>query len=374
MFEYLIITTLLLTLIGCSTKKENPNSKKIIGEWTFSRTVLKKMSSDSLDVPPFISTQRNTKGYIFLENGLCINKLGYFKPYQGNEKDNYLNYFGNKTKYVIEKDTLKVFGLINNSWESQRIYSLGNDTLKFLNSDSSLSEYIRSHYKIDQYEKYDKIILSSSGCYGECPVMNISIDKDGRITYYGQRFNKINGLYSSKITKQEFKQIEIEFKKAGIMNLKDLYQAYWTDDESIYITFIKGNKIVKSIHDYGGQSPKELIWAYTPLRYLYQRVKLSPIQFQKSNLLNSHFRFENQKSLCSLSKSEGFFLATELLKGKIASSKFASKYTLVLEDNDYKVIKIRTDGRYYEFNKEVFDLGYNFIDVNKLERRFKLNE
>ncbi|MRX68715.1 hypothetical protein GJU42_12135 [Flavobacterium resistens] len=46
--------------------------------------------------------------------------------------------------------------------------------------------------------------------------------------------------------------------------MKNEYIASHTDDETISVTFIKNNKIIKTIEDYGQEAPTEFQWAYIP--------------------------------------------------------------------------------------------------------------
>jgi hypothetical protein len=69
--------------------------------------------------------------------------------------------------------------------------------------------------------------------------------------------------------------------------LNESYEANHTDDERIIVSFIKNNKIIRTVSDYGHEAPEEFIWAYQPLRYLYQQVKLEKLEEQvNDNNLN----------------------------------------------------------------------------------------
>jgi hypothetical protein len=78
--------------------------------------------------------------------------------------------------------------------------------------------------------------------------------------------------------------------------LKDHYSTNWTDDQEVNITFAKDNKIVKSISDYGRQSPKNFRINIEPLTYLYQKLKLIEIKTIK-NFQNINLQFEKKIKL-----------------------------------------------------------------------------
>ncbi|MGQ3012457.1 MAG: DUF6438 domain-containing protein [Flavobacteriales bacterium] len=262
----LIFFLFLLILVSCSEKQ--PVREAIIGEWKFARSIYKYENGPVEEI--WIN---GVSGYVFHENGYCENKQAYIRRNKNKE----MVYYGNETKYKIENDSLKIYNPSDTTWNSRKIISIEADTLT-LEAKDIIFKYYRPQYFLDPAETYDKITLSSSGCLGSCPIAEVSIDKEGNVFFRGKMYNTRNGLYSAKITKDEYKEIEEDFKKAGIMSLKDLYSADWTDDEEITISFYKNNKVVKTIKDYGGQAPSELIWAYTKLRFLYQIIELTPLK------------------------------------------------------------------------------------------------
>lgn len=368
----LLITILtILTLLSCKKIKDQQLEKDIVGEWTFVKIVdNSKTNTDSETLP---SPLGNTRiGYIFNQNNTCENKLGYFKRINGKTRiDRKIIYLGNETQFKIEDDSLKIFDLSNSTWNSKKILSILGDTLTMQISDSVFSKYARAKYKINPNEHYDKILVSSSGCYGTCPISDISIDKNGKVFYFGERYNTQNGFFTSNIAKEEFRNLELAFKKVDISNLKDSYQSDWTDDETVTITFVKDGKIVKSITDYGREAPIELIWAYTPFRYLYQQIKLEPFKNDKQIFSKWGISFETSHQICTLTKSEGFYLLSEIYEGKEVIQNFKKKYKLeVWNNNDKKEIAF-TDGRIFKFKEKTIDIGYNFLTVNNLNTKFR---
>lgn len=365
---------IVLILFSCQKSNDTQLNKDILGEWTYIKTVDQRKPKENSDsnVPPPPLLDNHIPGYIFLENNLCENKSGYFKFIKVNTREDRKTFFlGTTTKYKIENDSLKILDLSSKTWENQKIHSITGDTLTTKISDSIFAKYARTKYKIDPNENYDKIIVSSSGCYGSCPISNISIDKNGSVFYNGQQYNTKNGLYKSKITKTDYQKIQNNFKKADIKNLENKYVANWTDDETVTITFIKNNKIVKSISDYGRQSPIALIWAYIPVRYLYQEIKLSPLKIDKPLLSIWRISFCRGNEICDLTKSESFYLLTEIFGGKTTNYKFENKYQIQFWNDEDKKEMIYTDGRYFKLKDKTIDIGYNFMTVNNLSDQFR---
>lgn len=369
-----IVMSFLILFVLCSCQKNNDRqlNKDILGVWSYLKIENQNKTNLETPIPPPPSFDGNIKGYVFLENNVCENKSGYFKGIGGDEIQDMTEIFlGTKTKYKIEDENLKILNLSSKTWEDQKIHSIIGDTLTIKISDKIFAKYIRLKYKINSNENYDKIIISSSGCYGSCPISNISIDHSGNIFYYGQRFNSKNGFFKSNITKDEYQTIETNFRKADIKKLEDHYKSGWTDDETVTMTFIKNNRIVKSISDYGGRSPSMLIWAYTPVRYLYQQIRLVPLKIKKPLLSISNISFSKGNQILDLKKSESFYLLTEILKGKETAYKFENRYQIEFWNEEDKQEIINTDGRYFKFRDRVIDIGYNFLAVNNLTGKFR---
>jgi translation elongation factor P/translation initiation factor 5A len=185
----------------------------------------------------------------------------------------------------------------------------------------------------------------------------------------------INGLFTSDISKTDYLQLENNFKKSNISSLKEHYSAHHTDDEAVTVTFIKNRKIVKTVYDYGRDAPSEFIWAYTLIRYFYQKVKLSPLKADKIYSLVQEISFETKNKVCNLTASECFYLFTELQNGRNINHTFEEKYKIDFWNDQHAAEIVYTDGRFFKFmdkNKRItIDLGYNFLTENNLTNRFK---
>lgn len=363
---------LLLTFVSCRQKPTNDYDKAIIGEWKFVKKELEKQTND---IPP-PSWGEFVSGYRFLPDNICENKLGYFKRIEGNERHDRKNFFlGTTTKYKINNDSLQIYNLNDSTWTSQKIVSITADTMTLQKNDSTFFKYAKANYRIDNNEHYDEIIISASGCYGTCPINDISINNNGQVIYFGDKYNTVNGYFKSKVSSKIFSNLENDFKKANIKKLQANYSATWTDDETVSVTFIKDNKVVKTISDYGRQSPTEFYWAYNSARYLYQQISLDTF----SNHLNyppfKYTMLETGGKVCELSQSEGFYLWTLLLKSNEINKTFTGKYYIV---NNWRreEKQVRTDGQLFRFTgndgiERTYDLGFNFITANGFDKKFR---
>ena len=364
------ILFILLICLSCKFNENNHFNEKIIGNWEYTRIEYSEIDTnkDGNLIPPTpINFYENDSGYTFSKNNVCENKRGYFKENTKNELENSAStYLGNTTTYKIEKDSLKIFNISDSSWNSRKIYSITDDTLTFQAEKGILIKYTKIKNKPKAKVKVERIIVSSSGCYGTCPISDVSIDESGNVIFFGDQYNSKNGFFTSNITTAEYEELTKDLRFIDIMELKPYYQANRTDDETVYITFISDNKILKSVTDYGAKSPHQLVWTYTPIRHLYQKLTLAP--HQKPPLLLDDVQFEASKKSCVLSRSESFFLSTELSKAKVTSKSFQKKYKInSWGDNTIGY----TDGRFYQLKDKTLDLGYNFLTKNNLNLKFK---
>lgn len=358
------ITILLLITISCKSEKQKGIENNIIGDWNLeeiqNKTQKQKKEDDIVEI---ISVLRG--GFIFQKDDIAINKPGYFKFSRGKTREeNQTYYLGDSTKYKIEGDSLKIKNLETNLWDKFKVISVTKDTLK-IQTKNDILKFSKLKTTINPNEKYDKIIITSSGCYGTCPVSSILISRNGSVLYYGEKFNSKNGLFSSKIDLKTFEKIENNFKKANIKNLDTHYSANWTDDNTISVSFIKNNKIVKTISDYGHKSPNDFMLAYENAQYLYQILKLNKIETDiplTLELLKSH------RDSTILNRSESFLLSYLLINTKGIKKDFNEKY--IIKPMFYKETSsnsIKTDGRYFKINDRVLDLGFDFIENYNLK-------
>lgn len=375
-----------LFLASCKTERDEKYKKPICGEWIFvrvgsdndKRNEERKRGKMQIELPPPISENSNyRKGYIFYCNNSCEDKRGYFKRIKTKSRENGRTLFlSTDTKYKVEDDSLKIFDLADSIWRGIKIRSITSDTLTLEINDTIFFKYAKTNYKIDKAQTFDMIIVSTSACYGSCPISSTSIDKYGNFIFYGQDYNTKTGLYKTKTDQDLYRRIEKNFKKANIDNLDEDYSAKWTDDQTISVTFIKDNKIYKTISDYGRKAPRELYWAYTQLNYLYQKLDLKPFIVNTQEPLSIiPACFENKGKICELTRSERFYFITELYKGKLLKHEFDKKYILKYWDAKDSLQTILTDGRYYQLGKNdrviTIDLGYNFLTKNNLNKKFR---
>jgi len=352
--------------------------EQLIGEW---ERIDKKNEFNDFLLAPF-----------YLPDGMTIFNdsiefyLGFFKYSSDSitgEKTR--TYFGNIAPYKIEKGSIFIRSPLTKKWLFKwKFISAKNDTLELAFNDTTTLKYKRILYDLDTLPEFDQIIYSSSGCYGSCPVIDISINKDGNVLFQGEGYVKPLGFYSAKIDDKTKEYIFDKFRRANPTGLLDKYAIASTDRESLTTTFIKEGKIVKTIEDYGMAGPSELIWAYIPFANLYNSILLDSLPLDEPFYPKLHyFTFKKNGLILPLEKSESFYLWTELKKSKQTDKEVKPLYILTFRGNytysgpdpnkdkqhKYEIKAIKTDGQLFKFefkdNKSItYDLGYNFIDKN----------
>jgi len=381
--QYIFIILILL-LTSCKTEiKEKKN--ELIGEWSRIETE----STD--DFPPLFY---RPFGFSFSKD-----KIEFFNGFKRVERDSLtgkrkLNYQGNFTDYKIKDDSIFIIDPFEKNWVYKwKIKELRNDTLIITKNDSTFIKFKRLKYNLDSTIIFDQIVFSRSGCYGSCPIIDISINKNNEVYFQGEGYVEPLGFYKSKADSVLTNYIFEKFRKANISHLEKKYAVGHTDDESITTTFIKNGKIIKTIHDYGKDGPKELIWAYVPIENLYSTLKLDSLPNDEPFYPKLHYyTFSKDSLILRLQKSESFFFWTELQKSQIIDEnfKFKVKYEVWFRGNytywgadpnkkrkhKYEIKKIDSDGRFFKFYFKgekpiVYDLGYDFIKRNFEENDLK---
>lgn len=330
----------------------------------------------------------------------------YFRGFQiANDSINYYlsiytcnKWTREKFHFELTKDSIIVYNNCNQIFTSHKIYSIDSNNMAlydYNDYDSILTCYKKLDLRQIVPPDCDVIVLSSSGCFGSCPIDDIAIYNSDSLSYFGERYVKNIGYNKGlfKFPKEELKLIDLQ-------KYDSAYYAGPTDNEEITLTFAKNGKIIKSISDYGHSAPIEIQWLVDKLRNIdqYRLEKIySPISQVFINLHSYNFRKENM--IFSLTKAESFYLFELLNNGAITKQNFKPTYVVDFNtdyiyspsyeeiDNDpynenarIQINKIETDGQYYQFHLRdkksfIVDLGFNFIQLNHLDKRLtKINK
>ena len=381
--KVIFLLTLILMSFSCNQEQKNQELKELlIGEWELCREEPKSEG----DIPPPPIFLYSPFGIGFSQDSIEFLNGLYLPP----DTDlvtgkRVAKYYGNFVPYQIKRNSIFVLNVLNNKMEFKwKFICLSNDTLKLAVDDSTMLKFKKlENNDIDTIPDFDQIIYSSTGCYGTCRIIDISIDKNSKIFFQGEGYVKELGFYEGQLDDSIKKYVFDKFKKANPLRLEKYYAVSHTDDECITTTYIKNGKIIKTICDYGGTGVHKLTWAYVPIANLYSIVKLKRIPDDEPFYPKyGYYAFEKGRLILPLEKSESFYLWTELKKSKTTSKNFSPTYTITFTGNytywgpdankrEHKneIKKITTDGRFYKFEyknafTETYDLGYNFVERN----------
>jgi len=296
-----------------------------------------------------------------------------------------------KFRFRIQQDSLSLFSIQDQQWSAGRkIHRVTRDSLIFKTGRNHFLKYRRALPLPDSLPTFDAIALSSSGCYGVCPIVNIIINSNGNVLFLGERNVDSLGFYKASIGSAQYKIIQDLFRRADIKNIDTNFETGDSDQEEITVTFIKDGKIYKTISDYGGAAPSNLVWACARLRHLHQWIPLTKLSTAELPVYqNLHFfNFLKGNTLCELTQSESFLLWSYLYQGRSSAQQAAPRFRLRsvrnyiwfpenenIDNDPYNTTKeaeisnIQTDGRLYTFfikgQKPVtIDIGFNFFDHN----------
>lgn len=382
--------------VDVPTEQEKQLAEQLIGDWVPAGNV-PYAPDKKTDFPPPPGGVI-LYGYTFHPNGVAEFKHGFFRVELGKERrDKRIYYLGNRTTYKVSNDTVSILNRTDSVWRDLPIARITSDTMS-IKGDNSFVNFRRANYDLKDAPTFDAIVLSTSGCYGTCPISNTMISSDGKVLFFGAKYTTKEGLMEGNITKKMFNELQENFQKSGIDTLQNKYTASGTDMEEISVTFIKKGKIYKTIRDYGKEGPHELLWAQIPLRYLYQHTALKPVSVNQTPFTSYLFNFEFEKGdkRLELSQSESFLLWNYMRLGKQTNVNYKPRFDLVHYGNYYwfpsiteemngkgyeaekkeKYIHVKTDGRYYTFYRdgekpETVDIGFNFFDTNFEESDLK---
>ncbi|MDR0229819.1 MAG: DUF6438 domain-containing protein [Flavobacteriaceae bacterium] len=312
--------------------------------------------------------------------------LGFYKEDIDQVTGNRMRQFlGNTVPYQVSKDSIHIKSLVTHNWEFEwKFINRANDTLQLELNDSITIRYKKLTYNLDSLPDFDQIIYSSSGCYGSCPILDISVTKEGDVLFQGEGYVKSLGFYAGHLDPKTTQTIFDKFRKANPLALDHGYAVDHTDDQTLTTTFIQNGKIVKTIYDYGMAGTKELIWAYMLLSNIHDVMHLDSLPDDEPFYPKLHlYTFKRDNYIFPLAKSESFYLWTALKKARQVNKEFTSKYKLVFTDNfDYwgpdpnearthknEIKSVVTDGQFYKFEFEdreaiTYDLGYDFLERN----------
>jgi len=138
-----------------------------------------------------------------------------------------------KTAYdtkATQKGVVKVPEDKRDFWE-KKLQETGEFRLVSKNSKKQLNEIIEK-------EKNRLISIRKTNCFGECPVYEITIDKNGNVAYNGEQFVMEKGKRVFKLSKEELEKLNKKLSSKDFESFNDVYDNPRVMDlPSTYITY-----------------------------------------------------------------------------------------------------------------------------------------
>jgi hypothetical protein len=147
------------------------------------------------------------------------------------------------------------------------------------------------------------ITLQRTACFGACPIYKLTIFGDGRVVYEGERFVKVTGKRTARISPKAVKQLISEFNKLNYFSLADSYTGGPTDLPSA-ITSISMGKKQKTVSHYLGSpnAPQKLTELENKIDNIVnsqQWVASKPSGDSNTTQLQSNQQLWNQQNISS---------------------------------------------------------------------------
>ncbi len=309
-----------------------------------------------------------SSGLAFRNDGTFENLDGFF--YLNEDIDAPAKLAGTQSRYKVTDDSISMFNPAIKEWYGFKIIKLTADSLILKHGDGGI-KYSRYKPFKGKNPEIDQIIFASTSCFGACPQMSIAISRNGDVVFVGDSFVTKEGIYYGKADKATLNNLFSLINRINIDSLKTDYDHDATDMAFYYTLFSNGNRIYKSVKDYGADGPNGLVWAYSEMQTLYQRLALKkavlPYYLLKIATTSGIQLIDGDRRL-DINEAEALYLFCKLKSGIASSKTHHLPYSLKSSGskNDHN-FNVRTDGQFYEFSKEngqkvaTIDIGFNFL-------------
>ncbi|WP_144281587.1 DUF6438 domain-containing protein [Chryseobacterium echinoideorum] len=181
------------------------------------------------------------------------------------------NYLTPKIKKINGKNLLSIYKPIIKSWEEKKF----EETPFVQNLEYKFGEFVEYNSNDKNYIPIQKIELLTSGCFGTCPVFQLSIDQNRNAHFIAEHFNfsnnmeswseNIEGKFHTVIDEKQYESLTGTLQYIDFPNLKDNYAVNWTDDQTVILKITYAGNKLKVIQDYGATGTYGLRSTYKKL-------------------------------------------------------------------------------------------------------------
>jgi hypothetical protein len=289
MTKALKILILITTLIGCKQhlSKNNQPIQDTISFISNTKWNIDLTGIDSLSVYNH-STLYFKKDYLYFHN----RKTGSYEIKNDTLIVKEIYYQHSKDTF-IRKENLKLIAkilhinhdsLVLKKLKGRGFFFVYGGTYKYY-PNLDILRFYNDTLNFSKRTDFNKISLSSSLCYGNCPSQAIEISSNGDYKFFGGKYSKLSGHYYGKLQSGFIDTLKI-WLTASIINRENLYNIPPIDAPVCDIKIIFDND---SINIYGCSSdfPLRLRELYSLIMDSYVRADLrktnKPIEFETSS-------------------------------------------------------------------------------------------
>jgi len=152
------------------------------------------------------------------------------------------------------------------------------DTLIYLYDDFTEFSSKPANYDVKS------IFIKTTGCYGTCPIFQLTVFADGNAVYNADQYNPKAGNFKGIISGDKVSQLFSLVNYIDIKKLKDDYEVSWSDDQTAYIKIEFSDGSVKAVNDYGMIGTFGLSNLYSLLFDLRNTERWTPTNTYKFNI------------------------------------------------------------------------------------------
>jgi hypothetical protein len=121
-----------------------------------------------------------------------------------------------------------------------------------------------------------RIMFSSHGCFGTCPVMNVDIEENGNFYFQGKYYTQKTGFFHASNQQATFVKLRDILRSYDLDSLKANYAVSVTDQADYRLKIYYDNQAVTT-HVYGsGLEPRQITVLIDSLERLYKSIPLTP--------------------------------------------------------------------------------------------------
>lgn len=257
-----VLATLLISLLTSNivfaNEIDNLKTKKEVQKFLVEKVNSKWNNKDFFETQDTLTYSKDAFYKLDLDNNGLTDLLVYGKylfAVTDSGNGHYICHFIDRGAFMSDKHTLiniiyqdkipmLIIGGISD-FGKRKVENVKFDTLIL-----KFGDFIEFNTKIDNL-KIEEIKLRTSGCFGSCPIFEITVLSDRSATYKAIKYNDKQGLFKAIIDSMSFYKLLKTINYIKLISLKDDYSVDWTDDETIDIEVKYDNGRLKRISDYG---------------------------------------------------------------------------------------------------------------------------